>query len=45
LCLGWSVEDFDRLSSEMPVLEIPVFYPLMGMDDAEIGELMARIEG
>jgi len=44
LCLGWGVEDFDRLSSEMLVLEIPVFYPLMGMSEAEIGEMVGMIE-
>ncbi|MFO7619340.1 MAG: THUMP domain-containing protein [Thermoplasmata archaeon] len=45
LCLGWNMEDFDRQSSEMAVLDIPVFYPLMGMGEDEIREMIGMIEG
>ena len=44
LCLGWGVGDFDRQSSGMAGADIPVFYPLIGMAEKEIVELLARIE-
>jgi thiamine biosynthesis protein ThiI len=43
LCLGWGVEEFDNQSPTMAGINIPLFYPLIGMSQAEIDGLMARI--
>jgi thiamine biosynthesis protein ThiI len=43
ICLGWGIEEFDGRGTEMAEMGMPVFYPLIGMDETEIGELVARI--
>jgi hypothetical protein len=43
LCLGWGIEEFDRHGAEMVELGIPAFYPLIGMAQAEIDEMLDMI--
>jgi len=43
LCVGWGPEDFDRRFGEIAELDIPVFYPLMGLDPVEIEKMLAMI--
>lgn len=43
LCLGWRIEEFDRHGAEMVELGIPTFYPIIGMDDEEVEEMLENI--
>jgi thiamine biosynthesis protein ThiI len=45
LCVGWTVEGFDERITELAELDIPVFYPLMGMSKGEIDAMLAMIDG
>jgi thiamine biosynthesis protein ThiI len=43
LCVGWGIDGFDRYSGEIAGLEMPVFYPLIGMTNEEIDGLLDMI--
>ncbi|MDH4122732.1 MAG: THUMP domain-containing protein [Thermoplasmata archaeon] len=41
LVLGWTLEEFQ--TKQKPKTEVPLFYPLIGMDEKEIEERMGKI--
>lgn len=45
ITLGWDIATYDARQEELAGLNLPVFFPLVGMADADIEKLIARITG
>lgn len=43
IILGWDAETYDARQEELAELELPVFFPLIGMADTDIEKLLTRI--
>ena len=43
IALGWDTKTYDANQEKLAELDIPVFFPLIGMADADIEKLMAMI--
>ncbi len=43
ITIGWSPEIFDANQDKLAELDLPVFFPLIGMADADIEKLLAKI--
>ncbi len=45
ICVGWTVKGFDEHIQELAGMEIPVFYPLIGMSEEDVGRMVRMVEG
>ncbi|MCK5024354.1 MAG: hypothetical protein KAR56_01925 [Thermoplasmata archaeon] len=45
ISLGWNIASYDARQEELAGLDLPVFFPLIGMADTDIEKLIARITG
>ena len=45
ITLGWSTDTYDAHQEELAALDLPVFFPLIGMADADIEKSLAKING
>ena len=43
ITLGWNMETYDANQDKLAELDLPVFFPLIGMADADIEKLLAKI--
>ncbi len=43
IALGWDIATYDARQEELADLDLPVFFPLIGMADADIEKLLAKI--
>ena len=44
IALGWSVQEFDDNHDSVSGMSLPVFYPLIGMEPAQVEELLEFIK-
>ncbi len=45
IALGWDIATYDAEQEKLTGLDLPVFFPLIGMADADIEKLLAKING
>jgi hypothetical protein len=45
IALGWDLATIEKRASEVTGLPVPVFYPLAGLTDGQLEELLRTIRG